>query len=38
MPQGALSERRKAGLVEDATQTVLKAAGLSPDEALRCGC
>lgn len=35
MPQGALSERRKAGLVEDATQTVLKAAGLSPDEALR---
>lgn len=35
VPQGALSERRKAGLVEDATQAVLKAAGLSPDEALR---
>ncbi|MFD7504366.1 4-oxalocrotonate tautomerase family protein [Streptomyces sp. NPDC059850] len=35
VPQGALSERRKAGLVEDATQAVLTAAGLSPDEALR---
>ncbi|EFL21094.1 tautomerase enzyme superfamily protein [Streptomyces himastatinicus ATCC 53653] len=35
VPQGALSERRKAGLVEDATRAVLKAAGLSPDEALR---
>lgn len=30
VPQGALSERRKAGLVEDATRTVLTAAGLSP--------
>ena len=29
VPQGALSERRKAGLVEDATRTVLAAAGLS---------
>jgi len=28
VPQGALSERRKAGLVEDATKAVLKAAGL----------
>ncbi|MGX1134454.1 phenylpyruvate tautomerase PptA (4-oxalocrotonate tautomerase family) [Streptomyces glaucescens] len=35
MPQGALSERRKAGLVEDATKTVLAAAGLTPAEALR---
>ncbi|RNG24174.1 tautomerase family protein [Streptomyces botrytidirepellens] len=35
VPQGALSERRKAGLVEGATQAVLKAAGLSPEEALR---
>jgi phenylpyruvate tautomerase PptA (4-oxalocrotonate tautomerase family) len=35
VPQGALSERRKAGLVEDATKTVLAAAGLAPDEALR---
>lgn len=35
VPQGALSERRKAGLVEDATKTVLAAAGLGPDDALR---
>ncbi len=35
MPQGALSERRKGGLVQDATQTVLSAAGLAPDDALR---
>ncbi|MCQ9130328.1 tautomerase family protein [Streptomyces hilarionis] len=35
VPQGALSERRKAGLVEDATHTVLAAAGLAPSEALR---
>ncbi|MFC9128036.1 4-oxalocrotonate tautomerase family protein [Streptomyces sp. NPDC057099] len=35
VPQGALSERRKAGLVEEATQTVLAAAGLTPDDALR---
>ncbi|WP_055551487.1 tautomerase family protein [Streptomyces sp. NBRC 110028] len=35
VPRGALSERRKAGLVEDVTKGVLKAAGLSPDEALR---
>lgn len=35
VPQGALSERRKAGLVEDATKTVLSAAGLAQDEALR---
>jgi phenylpyruvate tautomerase PptA (4-oxalocrotonate tautomerase family) len=35
VPQGALSERRKAGLVEDATKAVLKAAGLSQDDALR---
>ncbi|MCR8945145.1 tautomerase family protein [Streptomyces sp. OUCMDZ-4982] len=35
VPQGALSERRKAGLVEEATATVLAAAGLSPDDALR---
>ncbi|WP_055690392.1 tautomerase family protein [Streptomyces prasinus] len=35
VPQGALSERRKAGLVEEATATVLSAAALSPDQALR---
>jgi phenylpyruvate tautomerase PptA (4-oxalocrotonate tautomerase family) len=35
VPQGALSERRKAGLVEDATKAVLEAAGLSQAEALR---
>jgi len=35
VPQGALSEQRKAGLVEDATKTVLDAAGLSPADALR---
>ncbi|MFF4352580.1 4-oxalocrotonate tautomerase family protein [Streptomyces sp. NPDC001530] len=35
VPQGALSERRKAGLVEEATKTVLSAAGLGPDDALR---
>ncbi|MET9681976.1 tautomerase family protein [Streptomyces coeruleorubidus] len=35
VPQGALSERRKAGLVEEATGTVLGAAGLGPDDALR---
>lgn len=29
VPQGALSERRRAGLVQDATRTVLAAAGLS---------
>jgi phenylpyruvate tautomerase PptA (4-oxalocrotonate tautomerase family) len=35
VPEGALSERRRAGLVEDATRTVLTAAGLSPQDALR---
>ncbi|KUM76204.1 tautomerase family protein [Streptomyces curacoi] len=35
VPQGALSERRKAGLVEEATNTVLSAAGLTPQDALR---
>lgn len=35
VPQGALSERRKAGLVEEATKAVLAAAGLSQDDALR---
>lgn len=35
VPQGALSERRRTGLAEDATKTVLAAAGLSPAEALR---
>ncbi|MFD3311647.1 4-oxalocrotonate tautomerase family protein [Streptomyces sp. NPDC058694] len=35
VPQGALSERRKAGLVEDVTRTVLNAAGLPQGEALR---
>ncbi|WP_086562665.1 tautomerase family protein [Streptomyces africanus] len=35
VPQGALSERRKAGLVEEATKTVLSAADLGPDDTLR---
>ncbi|MGW2698163.1 tautomerase family protein, partial [Streptomyces sp. NPDC001296] len=35
VPQGALSERRKAGLVEEATKAVLAAADLAPDDALR---
>ncbi|MEU6251406.1 tautomerase family protein [Streptomyces sp. NPDC047043] len=35
VPQGAVSERRKAGLVEDTTKTVLAAAGLGQDDALR---
>ncbi|MFI0088695.1 4-oxalocrotonate tautomerase family protein [Streptomyces bobili] len=35
VPQGALSERRKAGLVEEVTKTVLAAAGLGRDDALR---
>ncbi|WP_369142090.1 4-oxalocrotonate tautomerase family protein [Streptomyces sp. R44] len=35
VPQGALSERRKAGLVQDATKTVLTAAGLTQADALR---
>ncbi|MFF4563815.1 4-oxalocrotonate tautomerase family protein [Streptomyces sp. NPDC001435] len=35
VPEGALSERRRAGLVEEVTHTVLNAVGLGPDEALR---
>jgi phenylpyruvate tautomerase PptA (4-oxalocrotonate tautomerase family) len=35
VPAGALSERRKAGLIQDATSAVLKAAGLSESDALR---
>ncbi|WP_329310665.1 tautomerase family protein [Streptomyces sp. NBC_01262] len=35
VPQGALSERRKAGLVGDATTAVLDAAGLPGSEAAR---
>lgn len=35
VPQGALSERRKAGLVEEATRAVLVAAGLASDQAGR---
>ena len=35
VPQGALSERRKAGLVQDATAAVLTAAGLGETDALR---
>lgn len=35
VPAGALSERRKAGLAGEATATVLDAAGLGPDDALR---
>ncbi|MDX3457384.1 tautomerase family protein [Streptomyces sp. ME02-8801-2C] len=35
VPAGALSERRRAGLVQDVTKTVLSAAGLAADDALR---
>ncbi|MFG2936630.1 4-oxalocrotonate tautomerase family protein [Streptomyces sp. NPDC048282] len=35
VPAGALSERRKAGLVADATRTVLEAAGLTAADAPR---
>lgn len=35
VPQGAVSDRRKAGLVKDATETVLRAAGLTEADALR---
>ncbi|HEX6351373.1 tautomerase family protein [Actinophytocola sp.] len=35
VPQGALSDRRKAGLVREATAVVLKAAGLPEADALR---
>jgi len=35
VPAGAVSDERKAGLVEEATQAVLDAAGLSPDDALK---
>jgi phenylpyruvate tautomerase PptA (4-oxalocrotonate tautomerase family) len=35
VPAGALSDRRKSGLVEEVTQTVLAAAGLDAGEALR---
>ncbi|MER8040554.1 tautomerase family protein [Streptomyces hydrogenans] len=35
VPQEALSERRKAGLVEEATTSVLEAADLPADQALR---
>lgn len=31
VPAGALSDRRKKGLIEDATQTILGAAGGTPD-------
>jgi phenylpyruvate tautomerase PptA (4-oxalocrotonate tautomerase family) len=35
VPEGALSDRRKAGLVEEATKVVLDAAGLTEDDAGR---
>jgi phenylpyruvate tautomerase PptA (4-oxalocrotonate tautomerase family) len=35
VPAGALSDSRKAGLVEEATQAVLSAAALDPSESLR---
>jgi len=35
VPHRALSDRRKAGLVEEATAVVLKAANLTQDDALR---
>ena len=34
-PQGALSDRRRAGLVEDATKLVLEATGWGPEAGLR---
>ena len=35
VPQGGLSERRKAGLVEEFTRLVREAAGLPDDQAIR---
>ena len=35
VPQGALSDRRKAGLVEDATKLVLDATGWGPEADVR---
>jgi len=35
VPEGALSEQRRQGLVQDATEVVLEAAGLAQDQALR---
>ncbi len=35
VPSGALSERRKAGLVEDATKVVLEATGWGPEAGVR---
>lgn len=35
VPEGALSQRRKEGLVDEATSVVLEAAGLGRDDALR---
>ncbi|MDT0462013.1 tautomerase family protein [Streptomyces gibsoniae] len=35
VPEGALPERRRTGLVADVTRTVLDAAGLSTGDALR---
>jgi phenylpyruvate tautomerase PptA (4-oxalocrotonate tautomerase family) len=35
VPQGALSDRRKAGLVEDATKLVLDATGWGPEAGVR---
>jgi phenylpyruvate tautomerase PptA (4-oxalocrotonate tautomerase family) len=35
VPQGALSERRKAGLVEDTTNVVLEATGWDPEASWR---
>lgn len=35
VPQGALSERRKAGLVQEVTEVVLKTAGLTEADTLR---
>jgi phenylpyruvate tautomerase PptA (4-oxalocrotonate tautomerase family) len=35
VPAGALDDKRKSGLVEEATQAVLAAAGLDAGEALR---
>jgi phenylpyruvate tautomerase PptA (4-oxalocrotonate tautomerase family) len=35
IPAGALSDRRKAGIVEDATKLLLEATGWGPDAGLR---
>jgi phenylpyruvate tautomerase PptA (4-oxalocrotonate tautomerase family) len=35
VPDGALSDRRRAGLVKDLTALIVDAAGLAPEDAIR---